>query len=96
MKRLQGFEQADLCYEAEVGGSIPAPGTKKESLMKKFIALLAGIMFCGGCYIPHPATGVRTPQVVETYERVCVVEKTKHKDGAHDIKTTRCRWVRTR
>ena len=32
MKRLQGFEQADLCYEAEVVGSIPAPGTKRRKM----------------------------------------------------------------
>ena len=24
---MQGFEQADLCYEVEVGGSIPSPGS---------------------------------------------------------------------
>ena len=63
----------------------------KENLMKKFITLLIGVVFCGGCHIPYPSAGVRPQQVVETWEEVCTVKIKK--DGE---KETRCRWVRTR
>ena len=53
MKRLQGFEQADLCYEVEVGSSNLPPDTKKEILMTQgyidaaivFVLVILWIMF---------------------------------------------------
>jgi hypothetical protein len=62
--------------------------------MKKIIILIAAATFCGGCHIPYPSTGIRVPQVVETYEKVCTVVKNPNPDKI-SIKT-HCRWVRTR
>jgi len=62
--------------------------------MKKFIVLLTGILFCGGCHIPYPAAGVRPQQVVETWEKVCTVEKNSLPEKVS--KKIHCRWVRTR
>ena len=59
--------------------------------MKKLIMLLGVVVFCGGCYIPHPATGIKPQQVVETWQEICTVKVTKDAK-----KETRCRWVRTR
>jgi len=59
--------------------------------MKKIIVLIAGMIFCGGCHIPYPATGVRPVQVVETWEEVCTTKVNKKGE-----KETRCRWVRSR
>ena len=46
--------------------------------MKKIIVLIAGMIFCGGCHIPYPATGVRPVQVVETWEEVCTTKVNKY------------------
>jgi len=59
--------------------------------MKKIIVLIAGMIFCGGCYIPYPSSGRRTLQPYEKWEKVCIVKVNKKGE-----KETHCRWVRSR
>jgi hypothetical protein len=61
--------------------------------VKKLIVALVCIVFCGGCYIPHPSNraGVRTLRPVEGWEKVCTIQT--QQDGT---KVNRCRWVRLR
>jgi len=59
--------------------------------MKKFIMFLAGIIFCAGCYIPYPSSGVRTLRPVEQWEKVC-----KEKQLKNGEKVKHCKWVRSR
>ena len=61
--------------------------------MRKIIIILAGIVFCAGCYIPHPSNrvGVRTLRPVERWEKVCT-----EKVLASGEKVKHCKWVRSR
>ena len=59
--------------------------------MKKIMMLGIAATLCVGCYIPHPASGVRTLQPYERYDEVCMTKVNKKGE-----KKRTCRWVRSR
>ena len=61
--------------------------------MKRIIVIMLGIVFCSGCYVPHPSNyvGVRTLQPVDRWEEVC-----KERVLKNGVKVKHCKWVRSR